>query len=106
MATAADGTHPTVIHSCYRPQTKVICLQACVCPQRGGGGGVHGPSGVHGARGCMVPGSAWFRGECMVPGGAWWRPSPTATAGGRYASYLKAFLFGIIFAKSYMKKMY
>ena len=71
MATAADGTHPTVIHSCYRPQTKVICLQACVCPQRGG---VHGPSGVHGARGCMVPGSAWFQGECMVPGGAWWRP--------------------------------
>ena len=44
---------------------KVICLQACVCPQGGCmvPGGVHDPGGVHGSGG---GGCAWSR-----RGGAW-----------------------------------
>ena len=44
---------------------KVICLQACVCPQGGclvGGGACSG-------------GCAWS-GGCLLPGGAWWRHPP------------------------------
>ena len=39
-ATAADGTHPTGMHSCYRPQRswgKVMFLQASVILLTGGG---------------------------------------------------------------------
>ena len=41
MATVAGGTHPTGMHTCYRPQTKfakVMFLQVPVCPKCGGGG--------------------------------------------------------------------
>ena len=73
----------------------------------GGGGAWSG--GVHGPRGCMVPGvCAWSRGWVLgcqgvvgvhgPGGGAWsqggarWRP-PNGYCCGRYASYWNAFLF-------------
>ena len=83
-ATAAGGTHPTGMHSCYRPLTKfakVMFLQVSVCPNGGGHawfylggawfylGGMHGfiwgEGGMHGfiwGQGCMV----LFWGACMV----------------------------------------
>ena len=51
---------------------KVICLQACLCPQ----GGVHGPGrGVCSGAGAWSQGGAWS-GGCLVPGGACSRGVP------------------------------
>ena len=68
---------------------KVICLQACVLPQWGGGAWSQGGAwsrGVHGSGRCLLPGG-W---GCMVPGGLLLvgggclveTPPPTATAAG------------------------
>ena len=75
---------------------RVICLQACVCPQGGcllpGGvcsGGVCSQEGClfWGGRGVSAPGGmgvsapgGLLRGD--VRGGTWWRPPTTATAAG------------------------
>ena len=53
---------------------KVICLQVCVCPQRGG---VPGPGGVWHGGGFLYSWGFWSQG---VPGGD--PPPPTATAAG------------------------
>ena len=73
MATTADSTHHTGMHSCYHPQTKfakVMFLQVSVCPHGGhawfylGGHAWFYLAGV-----CMV----LFRGRCVVlfGGGVW-----------------------------------
>ena len=67
---------------------KVICLQACVCPQ---------------GRGCLARGGP-APGGCLVlvqgvPGG----DPPDGYCCGRYASHWNAFLFDKIFAKNCMK---
>ena len=81
---------------------KVICLQACVCPQGAAWSrgcmvpGVHGPGGarsqgVHGPRGGI-----WSQeGGCLVE-----TPSPDGHCCGRYASYWNAFLFWHFFLKT------
>ena len=68
---------------------KVICLQACVCPQWGGGlpglggsapwgGACFQRGGVPGLGGCLLPGGLLLGGACSRGGGAaggvWWRP--------------------------------
>ena len=76
MATAADGRHPTGMHSCYHPQRswgKVMFLQVSVILSTGVTCMVAGGWGV-----CVVAGwHAWLpRGTCMVARGAYmvaWR---------------------------------
>ena len=62
-ATAADGTHPTGMHSCYRPQTKLregnVFTGVC--------------DSVHG-------GGAWSQGGCLVEP----LPRTAAAAGGTH----------------------
>ena len=74
MATGVDGTHPSGMHSSYRPQQswgKVIFSEACV--KNSVYRGV-----VPGLGGCLVPGACLVWG-CLVLGGAWsWGiPRPT-----------------------------
>ena len=106
MATAADGTHPTGMHSYwfnYHPQTKfakVMFLHLSVSHS------------VHGGGACVVGGHAWQEGvwgvACMaggVRGGGCARhacPHPNTTRygrsmRGRYASYWNAFLLKSLF---------
>ena len=99
---------------------KVICLQACVCPQGGSawsGGRMHGPGG-----GCMVLGGAWSGGGAWSRGVAWsgggvaWSRGCMVRGGGvpggdpprwllLWAVHilLECILFGIIFADDCMK---
>ena len=79
MVTAADGMHPTGMHSCFTGVCDSVHRGACVVARRG----MHGcrgcvvawgvcvvvgvcvvAGGMHGYRGCMVAG-----GMCMVVGG-------------------------------------
>ena len=89
---------------------KVICLQACVCPQGGSawsGGRMHGPGGcmvgedawswgVHGRGGAWSRGVAWS-GGLHGPGGAWFGGGCLVEIHldgyccGRYTSYWNAF---------------
>ena len=86
---------------------------------------VHGPGGVEGPRGCMVPGGAWSRGmhgpgEWVHGPGGWVHgpgglvsqhalrqiPLPGEREGyccGRYASYWNAFLFCDICFREFIK---
>ena len=95
--TAADGTHPTGMHSCYRLQGnwgKVMFLHVCVILFTGGGVlsqhalqvvSQHALQQVSWGR-CLLLGGCLFRGGCSrgvcsegVPGGD---PPGTATAAG------------------------
>ena len=96
-ATAAVGTHPTEMYSCYRPQTKfakVMFLHMSVILSTGGGGEYLGrytpPDQVH------PPGTRYTPlgpGTPPEPGtprsSACWEIRATS---GRYASYWNAFL--------------
>ena len=89
---------------------KVICLQACVCPQGGVhrpgrgvcSGGVPRPRGVPGLGGCLLQGMPPSEGVCYRRGwgGACSRgvcvetpPKADSYCYGRYASYWNAILF-------------
>ena len=76
MATAADSTHPTGMHSCvitiHKHGLRRLCFYRCVSVHRGmHGGGMHG-GGMHGR------GHVWHRGACVAGGvcmageHAWW----------------------------------
>ena len=105
--TAADGMHPTGMHSCFIFTAHKrslgqgnIFTPVChsvnrrdVC-SRGGGvgcllrGGCLVPGGCLVLGWCMVPGGVWSwvgvwsQGGVWSLGGAWWRPPQTATAAG------------------------
>ena len=103
MASAADGTHPTGMHACYRPQTKFgarLCFYRCLsfCQQRGGSAKVH--AGIHPPAKETTP--LPRRSPLLQP-----PPHPRDRyCSGRYASYWNACLLWLKLLNSARKRRY